>query len=115
VAGGDALVTTLPVRRYDPETSHQAAREITASGLRATQARKVLAAVAAHPGRTSAELAELAGLSRYTTARRLPELEAHGLVRRGPARRSVTSDPATDGALGLTWWAVTVQTELRLR
>lgn len=44
------------------------------------------------------DAAAAAGLDRYAAARRLPELERDGLVRRGPARRS-----RVGGRPGVVW------------
>lgn len=89
---------TRIARLSDPETSHQAAREITSSGERDRQARLVLAALRNLPGSTSAELAYYQGIDRYITARRLPELESIGAVKRGKQRRCEIS-----GKNALTW------------
>ena len=90
----------LPTSRStDPATSHLAAAEIEASGQRAAQQWATLAAVRAHHGCTSHELAEAAGLDRYMLARRLGEVEARGLIRRGEPRRCAVS-----GRAALTWW-----------
>lgn len=87
-------------RRTDPESSKAAAEDITESGLRAHQQAEVLRLVRAHPKHTSLELAQHGSLDRYAIARRLPELERAGLVRRGEIRPcSVGARPA------LTWEA----------
>ncbi len=87
-------------RATDPETSHRAAAEVTRSGRRDAQAASVLEAVQIGPGFTSAELATAgAPFDRYVAARRLPELERLGKVRRGPARACRVT-----GRLALTWW-----------
>lgn len=94
------LLSSMPIaRETDPETSHFAAEEVTASGRRATQQHSVLAAVRANPGRTSLELAEVMRSDRYMVARRLPELEAAGLVWKGPARKCVVGN-----RMAVTWW-----------
>lgn len=65
----------------------------------ARQALLCLAAVVAHPGRTSQELCEDTRLDRYVLARRLPELREAGKVRNGDnVRCSVT------GRNAMTWW-----------
>jgi DNA-binding MarR family transcriptional regulator len=88
------------VRRNDPESSKAVAREITESGLRTRQQAEVLRLVRAYPNSTSLELAQHGSLDRYAIARRLPELEQAGLVKRGEMRRcSVGARPA------LTWEA----------
>ncbi len=75
-----------PARNTDPDTSHEAARDLVASGMQAQQQAQVAAAVRQHPGLTSRELAFSAGLDRYMVARRLPELESDGLVVHGAPR-----------------------------
>lgn len=90
-----ARVATPAARNSDPVTSHLAAEEITASGVRFSQQRQVAHAVRRHPGHTSQELAELTGLDRYMLARRLPECETAGRVRKGPMRNcSITGRKA---------------------
>ena len=71
----------------DPESSHQSAHELTASGKRDAQKKQVLEAlVGMKQAVTSAELAEWAVLDRHMVARRLPDLEADLLVRRAGKR-----------------------------
>lgn len=75
-----------PIARHsDPDTSHAAAKHITRSGQRDTQAALLLTAVLRIPGGTSAEYGAVV-LDRYACARRLPELEKLSMVRRGPKR-----------------------------
>lgn len=74
-------------RNTDPETSHEAAAAIAASGDLGRQQAVVLEAVKRWPGLTSLELASRLRLDRYQVARRLPELERAGQVSKGPARR----------------------------
>lgn len=91
-------IETPAARASDPETSHKAAREITAAGVRQAQQQRALAAVRAFPHRTSQEIAEAAHLDRYELARRLPELRTAGLVENPRTKRcSVT------GKTALTW------------
>ncbi len=85
-------------RSYDPGTSHEAAAQHVRSGMAATQAAKVLAAVKSHPGCTSAELAQLSGLERHAAARRLSDLRRNGLVIRG-SRKACSAT----GARGVSW------------
>jgi hypothetical protein len=86
-------------RHSDPASSHAAAKEITSSGERARQCDLALRMVTEHPGCTSLELSTLKILDRYQTARRLPELEKAGWVRRGPIRQcKVGARPA------VTWF-----------
>lgn len=86
----------LPASRAtDPATSRAAERAITQSGARQTQADLVLNLVREYPHRTSAELAHLCDLDRWQVARRLPDLEANGLVVKGKARRCAVSQKAS--------------------
>ena len=91
----------LPARSTDPMTSHVAAQHITASGLRSLQQHQTLAAVRAYPGLTGQELAQASGICRYTLARRFPEVEEMGLIRRSEARTC-----AVTGRKAATWEAV---------
>lgn len=92
-------VTTPAYRHSDPATSEQAATHVTNSGIRRKQQQAALAAVLAHPGHTSHELATLSGLDRYALARRLPECATAGVVYRGaPKTCDVT------GRSAVTWW-----------
>jgi len=79
-------------RRTDNSASKAAEARQNASGRRASDQRKVLEAVKKYPGRTSKELAEIAGLERYMTARRLPDLLDAKLVTR------------LNGENGWRWW-----------
>ncbi len=97
----DLIAATPAARNTDPETSHLAAEENTLSGRRAVQQHAVLAAVMAHPGLTSRELAQAAGMDRYVAGRRLPELEAAKRVRKGEARECRVSKRRA-----VTWWPV---------
>ena len=92
-------VETPAARNSDPITSHLAADAITASGMRFSQQKQVADAVHRHPGHTSQELAELTGLDRYMLARRLPECETGGTVRRGEPKHCTVTNRLT-----LTWW-----------
>jgi hypothetical protein len=88
-------------RRTDPITSHLAAAEAERNGTIGHQQEIVAELVRKHPGNTSAELAwseDAKGLDRYAIARRLPELERLGLVRKGEPRICSES-----GRLAMTW------------
>ena len=89
----------LPARNTDPSTSHAAAEHVTVSGKRAAQQAITAKAVEQYPGLTSLELSRRARVDRYMLARRLPEVEETGQVRRGQERRCSVS-----GRLALTWW-----------
>jgi hypothetical protein len=89
--------------KADPSTSHRAAAEVTASGVRGQNVRKVAHLVRLHPRCTSRELAATSDarelfIDRYEAARRLPDAEALGLVMRAPARRCAES-----GKQAITW------------
>lgn len=89
-------------RRSDPATSHLAAAEITESGVRDRQVQAVSEAVRKWPGKTSNELGAIADfMDRYIFARRLPEAERLGLVKRGEPRVCAVSRKKA-----LTWWPV---------
>lgn len=81
-------------RREDPATSHEAAEAI--AGRLPTLQQEVLALVIRHPRRTCSELADLGGYrDPRKVGRRLPELEALGMVKRLPKRAcAVTKTPA---------------------
>lgn len=91
-------VETPAARASDPETSHLAAEEVTASGVRQQQIGLAIAAVRAHPDRTSMELSVVTGHDRYMLARRLPDAETAQAVRKGPARTCTVS-----GRKAVTW------------
>lgn len=69
-------------RRTDGPGSHEAARLQVETGTAENDRQRVLEALRAHPGVTSKELAERAGLDRYLTARRLPECLKAGTAAR---------------------------------
>jgi hypothetical protein len=85
----------LPIaRKSDPVTSVAAAQAITASGTREDNTRECLALVRREPGICGSEMPE-------RLRKRLKELEAAGLVRRGEMRESKVS-----GFSNVTWWPV---------
>jgi hypothetical protein len=90
-------------RATDPVTSHEAAEQAERSGLIGKQQAEVLELVRSHSGCTSAELGELLGGhgARFIVARRLPELERLGKVRRGEKRTC-----RAHGTAAVTWWAM---------
>ncbi len=59
----------------------------TATPTTHTPAEALAAALAAHPGATAAELAEVAGIGRSTAAKALAAMEHHGTARRGAGGR----------------------------
>jgi len=75
-------IDTPAARATDPCTSHEAAEQHTASGDRAAAQQMVLGAIRRHGqgGITADELAQAAGIDRYTISRRLPELRDAGRV-----------------------------------
>jgi len=86
-------------RKTDPPSSRVAAQAVKDSGAFSRQKDAVRAALLAHPGSTSAELAHAMGVDRYMTARRLPDLEEIGLAFRGPARMCLVNK-----GLAITWY-----------
>lgn len=91
-----------PARSDDPTSSHEAADFIVGSGKQAQQQAQAAAAVRKHPGLTSLELARATGIDRFVLARRLPEVEREGLIRRGIVRKC----SASNGRSGVTWHPV---------
>ncbi len=87
-------------RRSDPDTSHAAAQRVTRSGSRADHLTRVVEAVRSHPGKTSAELAQITGLERHEAARRTSDGEREGFLRKGPSRKCSVS-----GRAAVCWWA----------
>ena len=77
-------------RRCDPPSSHRAADELEASGVAARQTHAALAAVRAHPGATTRDLANRspapagmdAGAWLHALGRRLSDLRRRGAVQR---------------------------------
>lgn len=98
-------------RTTDPSTSHIAEAQMSASGSISAQRADVLWAVCLSPDCTAREIARACRVDRYATSRRLPELERHGLVTRGPTRvcrvggRLSATWRATDAALIEVWRA----------
>ena len=92
-------IQTPIARRTDPESSHLAAEHVTRSGARAHQQAQAVAAVRAYPGCTSFELATRTDLDRYMLARRLPDAETAGAIRRGEQRVCQVSNRRA-----LTWY-----------
>ena len=88
-------------RNGDPETSELASKQILKNGSRTAQKERVLKMLVRWPGSrrpTSAELAGFNRVDRHMVARRLPDLEADGLVTRGEKKQcSVT------GKQAITW------------
>lgn len=91
-------VHTPAARRTDPASSHQAAEIHTLSGKRGQQQDQAAAAVRQFPGCTSFELAMRTDLDRYMLARRLPECETAGRVRRGIQRTCTVT-----GRVAMEW------------
>lgn len=75
------FLNTEPIAANDdPSSSHITADEITVNGTRNAQKAVVLRGVRLLQDVTSAELARRLGITRHITGRRLPDLEADGLV-----------------------------------
>jgi CRP-like cAMP-binding protein len=89
-------------RRVVPVTSSQDLLEVSRAGIRAGQKRRLLEVLRGLPEPvTSYELAEAAGMDRYTPGRRLSEMELDGSVRRRGSRPCRIT-----GRIGILWEAV---------
>jgi len=82
----------------DPMTAFAAADRAEASGMAQTHRETVLRAVQERPGATSREIAVQTGMNRHAVARRLPELEREGRIRKGPTRKCEIAD-----TMAVTW------------
>lgn len=102
-------IQTPAARSTDPHSSHEADEQMNASGKKALQQRIAVAAVEKHPGKTSLEIARATGQCRFMLARRLPEVEAAGLVRRGQERTCSVSKRRA-----CTWYAPDVAEQASL-
>ena len=60
---------------------------MTTTPTTSTPAERIAAALAAHPGATTAELAEMTGIGRSTAAKTLASLEQNAVARRSPGGR----------------------------
>lgn len=81
-------------RSTDPQSSHDAAAQVEANQTARHQREAVIDLVYIHPGRTSKELAELSeDMDRHQVARRLPEAEEAGSVKRKEVKGKQ-----------ITWW-----------
>lgn len=90
----------LPLsHRDDPASSHEAAEHLRRSGRLAAQKAAVLAALRQCDGSTHGELGRIMGCDWLVAARRLPELERAGHVRKGEVRTC-----RIKGSRCTTWW-----------
>ena len=99
----DDLPLFARARRSDPETSKEAARAVTRSGVAAAQQQAVYEITVKFPSRTSAEIGALMGedmRNRYVAARRLPELRDAGRVFNDTSRKCTQT-----GRKAMTWSA----------
>lgn len=86
-------------RRSDPPSSREAAERVTAIGSRADHLQRIVQAVKAHPGSTSAELGQYAAIERHEAARRTADACNAGLIVRGPAKTC-----SVGGRSAITWY-----------
>lgn len=80
------LTDTPRARRADPDTSHEAAERIKASGALAAHQVLIRDAIRQNPGMTYTQIAEVTGLERHAVGRRLKELEPIWIRRGEPVR-----------------------------
>ena len=86
-------------RTHDPETSHEAAEKVTASGKRETDCNIVLAVLKDRTGLTTKEIAQRCSLTYHQVARRMIDLEHSNLIFRGAPKM------CSIGAVSvLSWW-----------
>lgn len=97
-------------RTSDPESSHDAARELTESGARVSQNDQARTFVERWPGCTADELADLTGWSRERLARRLSDLRNKGFVRQGEIRPCRVKR----GRREVTWLPVAVEVQIQM-
>ena len=90
----DLFAATPVARRSDPDTSHEAGDEVTASGARSRQQHMVLRGLAQYPNVTTRELAARMNTCRYIVARRMPELAPVYVRVTGKRRCTVTGRTA---------------------
>ena len=88
-------------RNTDPMTSHQAAEDAAKSGRVVSHIDRIVSAIKEHPGKTSAELAQITGLERHEAARRTSDAHALAMVVKGRARKCSLSNRNA-----MTWWPV---------
>ena len=82
-------ITLLPpaARNSDPETSHEAAEQVTESGTRWTQINALVRLVRRHPGLTGNELARYGILTERQLSRRLSDAHKANLIYPGKKRK----------------------------
>lgn len=92
-------------RATDPDTSVMAARRTVASGRRDAHVSRIVAAVNANPGATSAELAQITGLERHEAARRTSDAAHDGLIRKrvGPDGKPMKRTCGVSGHAAVVW------------
>lgn len=95
----DLFVATPAARASDPDTSHEAAEQITRDGSRHQWRKQVAEAVRSYPGRTSRELARSCRIAHEILHKRLPECVTAGVVCKGDARRCLVTGRRTT-----VWW-----------
>ena len=89
-------------RTTDPQSSHEAAAEHTASGRRESHVARVTNAVRSRPGHTGREIAQRLGMDYHETVRRLNDARQRGVIYQGDRRH------CRAGSRGrvVTWWPV---------
>lgn len=90
-------IQTQAARNTDPITSHEAAKEVTVSGVRRTQIAQVVDMVKANQGKTAAELAQINDTCRYMMSRRLADATGVSVIKGDKRKCSVA------GRNAVTW------------
>ena len=93
-------------RPTDPQTSADAAAEITSSGRRKSQASRILVAIRATPGLTIDDLAARLGKDNHKIGKRTSDLKNLGLIYPDGTRTG------RDGCQQSIWWPTEIQAEM---
>ncbi len=94
------MTTTKPLARTtDDATSHEAAERMVRTGELNEQCKEVLVALRKYPGLTSKELAAASGLDRHKVGRRMSDLVANDVARKGRPRMCSVGITRAQ-----TWW-----------
>ena len=84
-------------RNTDPSTSHEAAKNVTESGVRQSQAGLLFDHVTSTPGSTAGWYARYTGMTMHQVSRRLADLKNAGKIQQGEPKMF-------HGRPQVTWW-----------